>query len=244
MGTTWGILRALGIAVGIFAMWRLARIGFNVEFNDVFQAFLDRMRKFFELDAVIDVIEEWCVVPTLTWLRGFGWTIPHPGDHWRPVFTLEWLLLAAAARNLPGNIAVQIAWAFVCALLAAVAAGTQPPTTWAVVLWPIAALLLFGAGLLGKFGATGLALGAAALFAAVGVFDTTPTKASLGFVNNSPALLNLVGLVGFIGLGMLMVGLTNGGTWRERLTDPSTAIGLDIVAVMGGAFGIGYLMLK
>lgn len=252
MGTLWSILRACGIGVGIATLLRLATISFNVEFNDVFQAFLDRMRAFFELDAVIDVIEEWFVRPTLMWLRGFDLDVPDLQPHWRPVFTLTWLLMMAHARNRVDTFAVQglrIAWLVYCALLTAIAAGTQPLASWAVALWPAAGFMLYLAGALLEEPRKSLNwAAAAATTATVGILFPPPAVSTAGLgEHNLAALFVAVALVVFFGLWMFTSALSDRakGEWPGPiLSHPAMAASLDVLGVIGGAFAIGYLMLK
>lgn len=238
----WALARIVGIAVGVATLLRLASIGFNVEYNDLFKAFQDRMAAFFELGGIIDFIEEWIVHPTLHFLRDLNLPIPPLQDHWRQVFALTWLLLAAVARNYPGNIVGQLLWAAVCALVTAVAVGTQPFNSTAVLWWPSAGVIFFMAGLLPPTARrdgrrTWLIIPGAALSAAP-FFDIAPITKVLGYPVENPALLGLVIVVG--GTGLLFAAL---GFLRGRSV-PATAMGLDILWVMGLALGIGYLMMK
>ena len=79
-------------------------------------------------------------------MRGLEMNIPDLAEHWRQVFTLLWLLMAAIARNdlgNPGAFAAKIMWAAVCALFAAVAAGLQPLTDARWAMWTIGGFFVF-----------------------------------------------------------------------------------------------------
>lgn len=254
MEAIWRVLRVCGIAVGIFTLLRLATVGFGVEYQHFFQTFLDQVRNIVELGYLIDPLEK-LVKSFLQWLRALNLSVPELKPHWQQVFTLLWLLLVAMARYSSGNVVLPIAYAFICALAAAVAAGTQELTSWAVLYWPLAGFFLFGVGLYlpgavsGRESRSGVLLVAAMVIvtAAVGYLFSSPIRSILGIVVvDSFTLLLLVIFVGGGGIASFAGGLLDKAnrSWHERLTNPRTATGLDILGVLGGALFIGWLMLK
>jgi|GEM_PF-6170870 len=237
----WTILRIFGIIVGTASLLRLASLAGVVEYKDVFVAFIDRLSDIIELGYLLDVIEKFIVHPVFEWIRSFGWHLPELQPHWRSVFTLTWLMLAAIGRHERGITVLLLPLGLVCALIGAAAVGTMPVTSDAVSSWPAAALCLFMAGIAvidGDVRATLIFLAAAAINAAVRWFLPPGKDATF-------PLLALAGIVGLAGLMFLVVGFRYArGTFRERMASSTVAMGLDILSVMGLALGIGYLMMK
>lgn len=258
-------LNLVGCFIGVIALLHLASIGFNVEFKPLFKQFVEECRNWIETLILLPVVEagvHWC----LDQLRRVGWQIPDLADHWRSIFTLMWLLLGAHARHwtdvvlvgvsrtsktpgnaasqTPGNVAGLIVWAFIVALIVAVAAGTQPLDSAAVVVWPLAGFFLFVAGLgvldalAGDVDWWGV-LGTLA-FAALMITDYSAYPTIHGFAVGSPALLAVVAIVGGFGLCFAVLGLVKGKTWRERLSNGDTVMGLKILGTMGTALALAY----
>lgn len=235
--------------VGVATLLRLATIGFNIEYKEFFQEFLDQVRNIVELGFLVDPIDK-LVHGFLEWVRSFGWHIPDLQPHWQQVFTLSWLLMAAIARNWSGALEARMVLAFACALASGVAAGTAPPDSVAIFFYPAAGFVLF-------FGLAGLpdfvvnrhraVLGLMTLFQfivmAIAAYVSSDTKSVAGAVQN-PALLLLVLSVGFSGIVSIIAGQIGRLIWREKRDSEIAATGFDIVAVMGLALAIGYVMMK
>jgi len=259
----WFAARVVGVTLGILTLLKLATIGFGIEYKQFFQAFLDRLRDFIDLSPLLDPIEEYALRPLFNWLRGIGWSIPELANHWRYVFTLNSLLMLAMARRFSGNMfSAAVVWAFVCALVSAAATGTMPLSSRAVFYWPILSVLAFMAlpeAVRRRPGPWALLFGL--LFAAylflVGYMATVPVKSVFGLAVPSPTLFLLAITVAFFGAIALLMGLVllpilsasigdiPGAPPRvSPLDNAVTAMGLDVLGVMGGALTIGYLMMK
>lgn len=249
MGAIWTFLRLCGIVVGVATLLRLATLGLGVEYKEVFQAFLDQVRNVVELGFLIDPLEKFAQ-GALEWLRGFGWRIPDLAPHWRPVLTLEWLLMASYARNLTGIISIPLFWAAVSAVIAAVATGTQPLASSAIFFWPLAGFALFAAGLAipgtNRFAEINAFRGGSwtdvfGWLVACSLFILAGHLLSPETLGGPPALVLLACLVGGWGILFLLYGLV------QRFEDPdrnAMNTGLDILGVMGLALAIGYVMMK
>lgn len=119
------ITRIAGIVIGIAALLRLATDTGVVEYNVLFQAWMDRLRGIVELGYLVDLLEFWVVLPFLGWLRGLGFDIPPLQPHWESVWIIEALILGAFSRHLMPSASNTIKYVFaaLCALLSAVFAG-------------------------------------------------------------------------------------------------------------------------
>lgn len=263
-GSSWraiqGALRLVGCFVGVIALLKLAAIGFRIQFKPFFEEFIEQCRNWTEVLVLLPIFEpaaQWC----LDRLREMNWSIPDLQPHWRQVFTLQWLLLAAVARNFPGHFVTKFMWAAVCAFAAAVAVGTQPLTSAAVYAWPLAIFLVFMVIQLDKMGGSisgrpkeGVPLpgGDILFFIAFilllwGYTGGDPMESFLGVAVDNPGLLVWACLVALMGLyfgvyGFLKVrSLRLQGRWSERDNPGLTATSLDIVGTMGMALGLAYI---
>lgn len=202
-------------------------------------------------------------------LARFDFHLPKLAPHWHHVFVLLWLLMGSFARMFASARAVDaqvlsgrwlrkllavdvptLLWAGICALLTAVMAGTQPLASLSVAAWPVAGFFLFCTVLIaprdiakGDWLFVPSALGMTALLAVAAYINPTGAEKIFGFVGENAALLGLVGIVGSVGALVLLLGLlTNDGkTWRERLTNSFTAMGLDIIGAYAIAFALAYV---
>jgi len=241
----WTLLRIAGIIVGVATLLRLATIGFGVQFNDVFQAFLDRMRALFELDAVVDVIQAYIVDPALEWLRSFNLAIPELAPHWRQIFALNWLMMVTTTRYWKKNPAVLSVWACICALVAGVLIGLVSIAGAAVLPIQLAVFGLFVTGVAlsdARDMVTALLVSIAFSIAAA-VISYGAIGLSEGYFELDLASAGIFGWAVFVasyGLLFFAISLTS--------EDPTDTIAFDIgsgiLSVMGVAIGIGYLMMK
>ncbi|MFN9780103.1 MAG: hypothetical protein ACK55V_09365 [Alphaproteobacteria bacterium] len=235
-------LRIAGWIIGIYALLKLATVTGTVTYTKVFQAWLDQLRDYLDLGFILKPLKQAVILPALDFIRSFDIPIPPLQDHWQQVFVLTWLLSAAMARHLSSfgvstsvSTPVALLTGFLCTLPFCIATGTVPVGSWAVLFWPAAGFIAFGAVLAllrgdGRRVLQGTAL-AAALAAAGFFFGTTG--------EGMWALLVLAAIVGYFGLGFLFLGLRDaeGNIW-QRLQHPSAAVGLDVTAAMLGAFGL------
>lgn len=243
-------VRVLGVALASTQLVVLAIRVFGVEFTPSFEDFMTQLQHHLVNVLYLDAIEA-AIRDVLAW---FAITLPELGKHWHSVFVLLWLLMGSWARLFARstNAAVALvwlAWAGVCALVAAVVTGTAPLESEAMAWWPFAGFILFGAGvylsdaLRGRVGWLLMALALAAFVAFAG-YAATPMKDPLGIVSSSPGLLVLVGFVGLSGLIIGALGMLRGSTWRERLTDPYAAFGADVIGSYAIAFTLAAMFGK
>lgn len=266
------LVRILGVFLAAVQLVLLSMNALGFEYSVPFEDFMtwlgDRIASALQLDAIEAMIRDW--------LARFAIALPELGKHWHHVFVLLWLLLGSASRFRANNDAepapllslawfrnagfafVLLAWAAICALLIAVATGTVPLSSIAVLLWPLAGLGVFLAGLslLGALTLTKapwllpLALGNTAVIIALTylfpkpMMGPQPPQLVFAIVSNGPGLLSLVIIVGLWGLMFVGFGLLERKTWRERLINPTTAIGLDIISAYAIAFALAAVFGK
>jgi hypothetical protein len=125
------IIRIAGIGIGIAALLRLATDTGMVEYNVLFQSWMDRLRGIVELGGLVDLLEMWVVLPFLSWLQSFWFNIPELKPFWGSVLVLLWLGLGSASRRLAAGrtLWVQIgafSWASFCAISGAALSGILP----------------------------------------------------------------------------------------------------------------------
>lgn len=259
----WTALRIAGWFIGIYALLKLATLAGGVTYAAVFQAWLDSLRDILDLGFILRPLAAWAIQPMLEFLRGLGFAIPPLQDHWQQVFVLTWLLAAAVARNLSFSETSNTPWqylrtrnlslgvstpvalglAFVCTLPFCVAAGTVPVGSPAVIAWPLVGYstflvitaLLRRAWLRVLIDTALLAGGAGFAIAAYSYRGyLLPT------VEGTNWLRILAFIVWVYGLFLLWSGLFDrqGDTFGQRLQHPYAATGLDITAVLLGAFGL------
>lgn len=262
-GSSWrvisGAFRLVGCFVGIIALLKLAAIGFRIQFEPFFEEFIQQCRNWTEVIVLLPILEpaaHWCIDR----LREMNLSVPDLQPHWRQVFTLQWLLLAAVARNFPGHFVTKFMWAAVCAFAAAVAVGTQPLNSAAVYAWPLAIFLVFMVIQLDKMGGSlsgrpkeGVPLpgGDILLFIAFILllwgYGWDPMESFFGVAVDNPGLLVWACLVGLMGLyfgayGWLTVRwLRLQGRWSGRDRSGLIATSLDVVGTMGMALGLAYI---
>lgn len=224
------LVRLGGIALGVITLLGFASGYLNVEFKPVFASVLKVLQ---EVAAVMVGAPLWEML--LDELRQhFAW-VPKPDAHWKPIYTLSALLMVSMAWRLPW---FMFPIALACSLVPAVLAGTMPIGSAAVAFWPIAGIFAFVA-ILGPPD-RGMALRYAALAAhfAFGGYFLGPAG------EGTVSLLVLAVFVGSMGVAFLWCGLSEAedGTLSLRLQDPDVAMGLGIVATLGGALALGYLL--
>jgi len=178
-------------------------------------------------------------------LASLAINLPKLGEHWHNVFVLIWLLLGSSARafgrQLTGIVMplILIFWAALCALFVAIATGTVPLNSAAMLGWPLAGVVLFFSVLFlldepelpsaSKWLGVLLFVPIAALAASI---RPLPLRSdAFGIELPSVGMLFWVLSVGAFGLFQLAGGLLAGREWH---TSARIAIGFDIV----GAYGI------
>lgn len=229
----WLPIRLAGIALGIVTLLGFASGYLNVEFKPYFESVLKVMQ---EVASVVVGAPLWDML--LEWLRQhFAW-VPTPEPHWKPIYTLSALLMLSTVRHGEPWYAVPIA--LTCSVIPAIFAGTMPVGSLVVALWPLAGFValvaILGALRRGSWeGADTSICFIAAAIAAAGYYSGVNSDGAV-------SILVLTALVGGFGLLALLYGLfTTRGTLAARLSQPSTATGLDITATLGVALLLGYL---
>jgi hypothetical protein len=252
------ILRLAAIALGIVSATIMAQRGFEISFDEDFLGFLDWV------GGIVSVPLAPLGALIVRLLHSLGVEIELQ-EHWKYAFVLMWLLFgsfarANAAAELPGLAAFVFVWGGFCALLSGVLAGTVPLSDPGVFWWPLACLGLFtvgppawvatidrtqGGAWLGDF-----RISLASLLWPMGVFILLPTVAVLmlfSFFETTTAqgLASLTAWIGLMGLFFLIAGAFDrkgeGDTWWQKwLGSPVTRIGLDVLAVLGGAAFLTY----
>lgn len=257
-------VRVLGIVLAAVHIVLLSMTAFGFEYSVPFEDFItwlgDRIASALQLDAIEAMIRDL--------LAGFAIVLPELGKHWHHVFVLMWLLMGSMARMWIDFDAVEaplfsrawfrkaayalavLALAAVCALGTAVACGTVPLNSTGVAGWPLVGFWLYLAVL--HYSAaymylprwfwvvTSLSVAAAIAMGAIAM----PMPSLFGIDSPSPALLFVVGSVGWTGVGWGFLGLFWGSTWRERLSNPRTAFGVDVLGAYGIAFALAAIFGK
>ncbi len=157
----WLIVRLFGIVAGVASLVRLATQWGLVQYNQIFQEWMDRLRDLVELGIPLDLLEVWLVVPLMEVLRTSGIHLPELQPQWRPVFVLSWLLLFFRGRHslevspwIPGlthmgmrNVFffARTANAFVSSLIAGLLAGVLQPGSWGLLSASFAAVACYSA---------------------------------------------------------------------------------------------------
>jgi hypothetical protein len=248
-------LRIAGWLVGIYALLKLATATGAVTYTQVFQAWMDSLRDIVDLGFLLTPLKVAVILPALDFIRTFDIPIPPLQDHWQQVFLLMWLLSAAWARNLSESSSTPVALlaAFFITLPFCVAAGTMPLDSAAILAWPFAGFLAFLTVLvlLGNqstqripvlvYNVRGKLVTIIhplkwPLFAS---FTAAFTAAGYVFGTNQelPQLVLLSGFIGLIGLLLLAAGIFM-RIYLRPAQNPELGTGLDITAVMLGAFGL------
>jgi hypothetical protein len=136
-----------------------------------------------------------------------------------------------------------------CALVGAVATGTVAKDSLEILTWPLASFFLYGVvtefmtGIVGHSNFRGFfRMGALTLITILAGFLFGPALGLMNLDIESPGLLILVSLVGAMGLIFLVLGLFSIGSLQERLKDQYMVAGADILAVLGTAAAIAYIM--
>ena len=200
-------------------------------------------------------------------LAKFGVSLPKLGEHWHHVFVLMWLLMGTSARMIGmiatrGSSDVALGWPWLrkrivvdaamllaagaCALVTGITVGTQSVDSPAVLWWPLAGFALFGAFVPNRYAGeknwsvfTYVAIAAA--FFAVGVMTmmiTSHMKPLFGV--GSFGLVFWVCAIGLLGLVQGVLGLSS-GKGRQRLMNPGTAFGMDVIGAYAIAFALAWL---
>lgn len=244
------IVRLILIALGVASATLLAHSAFGIRFNEDFLLFLDVVRD--TIGVVVLPFELLIVKPGVRWLHEQGWVfVLYP--HWKSAFVLMWLFFAATSRSDMdqkewGDFAFMWFWAGASALVAGVMSGTVSQDHPAVLWWPMAGVLVFLTGRLvwrralyheGRSFARSFAFGMALSFCVLIVFFAL---AAIGIIPiplplrgvPSPGLVVLATLVAIIAAVYLLLGAL------IRRSD-LVRIGLDTLAVLGGAAIIVYL---
>jgi hypothetical protein len=253
------IIRLAAIALGILSATIMAQRGFEIRFNEYFLGFLDRVGDL--VGIPLTPVEVFLVRPALRLLHALGLKI-ELHDHWKYAFILVWLLLRSLARVVASwqfefrvDTVFNFTWGGFCALLAGVLAGTVPFSDPGVFWWPFAFSFLFVAGLVSRYDTlTGherkTQLGALGvfrllLFVFIGILAllaarVNPLKSPFFEATRAPSLAYLATFIGFLGALALMIGAVRrdgeGDTWWQKwLGSTGGRMGLDVLAVLGGA---------
>lgn len=237
MNIFWLLARVAGWLVGIYALLKLAVATGAVTYTQMFQAWMHSLRDIADLGFLLTPLKMAVILPALDFIRSFNIPIPPLQDHWQQVFLLVWLFAAAVARNKFWDVPTPAALlaAFCCTLPFCVAAGTMPLSSYAVFTWPAAGFVTFQC--------FGYLLGGQREFALYG-FPVVLFFVAFAFLpgTDREGMGQLVVLAAFVcGVGALLLvsGLiASNGTFWQRLEHKFTATGLDITAVMLGAFGL------
>lgn len=243
--------RIISIVVGAVSTLQLVRSGFGFSLTDILNNALNQLEA--SLAFLVGPLEFW----VRTALQLLRWLI---GDvdlqsHWKYAFVLLWLFLGnfafATAKwsDAPLHASFRYVLAFVCALLAGIAAGAVPLQHPSVLLWPAAAFFLFlGLNRLAEvFGGSRraalsylwvvLLLAAAAgiswLAAQLDVLADFGTE-----VTGSFGLLALLVTTATLAAALWLFGLPGAGgaegSWcARRRNNPGRNMGLTILAILG-----------
>lgn len=96
--------RIIGIVIGIAALLQLATDTGMVEYNALFQEWMDRLRGISPVAWLSDLIEVWGLLPMLSLLRGIWPNIPSLQPHWEPIWLLTGLAIAPASQHILGDL--------------------------------------------------------------------------------------------------------------------------------------------
>jgi len=244
------VLRLAAIALGIVSAIVIAVRGFEVPVSQAFVETLEGVREF--VGTIVWPLDRLVVTPIVMRLRALDIEF-ELFDHWKDVFVLAWLFMAATARAY-GDWGRWQDMAFIwvvgalCALLSSVLAGTATLSSPNIFLWPLLGFLIWAAAI------TRWRVSRKdwwpTLLAEVIVPATVVglTAYAFGFLIVSSPSPGLVSLTAFVAIwGVLAIGegvfdlSGNGGTWLQHLpSELKIRIGIDILSVLGGAAFIVY----
>jgi hypothetical protein len=213
-------LRAAGILLGAFSLLLLATQTGEVQYKQWFADWL-RYLEGWVFNVPLDFIKKLFIDNIFAIIESFGWQLPELNDVWRHVFMLNWLIMAAFARN-AGSIALWV-FGFIVALYGALIAGLS-------------------GNVLAGFSATAVAvaIGTSATRAALTFGFTVGAVIVAGFAIASATIpIWVVGaLAAFISAWLLVGGIRHNwsGGLRAVLNDFGFNIGLDVLFAMGIAF--------
>jgi hypothetical protein len=257
--------------VRVFVLWPLAAlqlilltmgafgfIEYSVEFTDFMRWLGNEFADFFA--PLEDAIRR-----ALAWI---GITLPKLGQHWHNVFVLIWLVGGASARIGASNFAEPAAllsaewfrqvvfvdiplllWAGFSALVFAALAGILPPNRGISSAFLVGTLVANAPFIISRLRHESWpSIGFFFLAVAAPVLNLSnelsrPSERVSPFGIENAYMLLVVALTGFFGLYLFVSGLlTNKG--RERLTDPRTVSGLDILGSYAIALTLAALFGK
>lgn len=266
----WVVLRIAGIVIGIAALLRLATDTGVVEYNVLFQAWMDGLRGILELGYLIDLLEFSIVQPFLAWLRNLGLDVPPLQSHWQSIWVLVWLVLGATSRHIlsGGGTAIKfgvVLFAAVCALISAVLAGIVQPgqvgSNFSIMFSAITGFTLFTAFYLIYYGSQENIQFDAwnfSMFAILFIVLILSILVSIGLlkINTGPNDVSLtIFILAFYGIlwGAILVIIYSLVVFiaeyitslrkdisRIKLFTAKFNTAIDIVAIMLSAFGISY----
>lgn len=216
----WGLLRIVGIIIGVATMLRLATNEGLVSYDPIFQAWMDRLRDIVELGFLTDIIELG-LLSAIDWVRSFGINVPELQDEWRPVFVLAALPFGVLARHAT---VPTVGWLLIAAVTLAgtLVAGLTGSAGWGLVAAIVTSVVVPSvvARLAGYDNDNSIVAPTGLATLAVGLFGVAPVVA-------------IAGLVALYAVGFLLIGIEASarekhsawGDWRFN-------IGLDILSSM------------
>lgn len=243
--------RLLAIAAGVISAIVLARDEFRVPLRD----YLDAVATIY--DDTVSAVTQTLFVPAIAVFfaelkRALGVTL-QLSDHWRHIFVLLWLYFGSFARSwqtIPPRLSFSVffwIWGWCCAMLGSVAAGSGTSDGIGVLLWPVASVVLFGAGA-SVYQATFHRPNSSTSWwddfrhvrqewVTIGLGVGSYLITLLAFETSNPPLLSLAVFVGAVAVWMAYRDLSK-GRWKYG---PRLRIAIDILAVMGGAAFVVWL---
>lgn len=248
-----------GVILAAISLVMLMTPALGIQFKPWFVEFLKELEDW-EVTLFFQFITPHVVAAIDCLNATFGWHLKL-ADWWHHSFVLLWLLFGTVARNVWSDGSVWsfflfvLLWGGLSALVAGAMTGTVPLNSAAMFMWPGASFALFMAADAAWDATRGrrswwTPLGYAALasyFAYKGYADTKPLTALFGFSVNvpSPGLLVMACFVGAAGLGFFLLGLFAAAREGDRIDNPGTGMGFDILGAFGfaAAFAIAGLYL-